>query len=136
MAGCGLRIRPLIHVQSGFNPAPVNTTSAGLVCSSYEQILQLRFIADEPFALVFDSNGIILRITKLKEHTPVAYTVLGWKVPDIHAAMKELAERDVSFERFPGMPQNDEGIMTFPDGAHVAWFKDPDGNLLSLTQLL
>ena len=101
----------------------------------YEHVLGLRLVADDPFALVFDANGTILRIAKVPQLAPAPYTVLGWMVPDIIAAVIALTRKAVSFERYPGLAQDDLGVCTFPDAAKVAWFKDPDGNTLSLTQL-
>lgn len=101
----------------------------------YESVLGLGFVADEAFALVFDNAGTMLRIQKVGDLTPHPFTALGWQVHDIAAAVAELAGRGVRFERFPGMPQDDHGIWAAPDGALVAWFKDPDGNVLSVTQL-
>jgi catechol 2,3-dioxygenase-like lactoylglutathione lyase family enzyme len=101
----------------------------------YEETLGLRFVGDEPFALVFDANGTMFRVQKVQELAPANHTVLGWRVKDIHAEIKELAGRGVHFERFPGLTQDKLGVWTTPSGAKVAWFKDPDGNILSLTQL-
>jgi catechol 2,3-dioxygenase-like lactoylglutathione lyase family enzyme len=101
----------------------------------YEGVLGLRLVADEPFALVFDAHGTTLRVTKVQELAPARHSVLGWLVPDIAAAVDQLAERGVAFERYPGLPQDDRGVCTFPGGGSVAWFKDPDGNTLSLTQM-
>jgi catechol 2,3-dioxygenase-like lactoylglutathione lyase family enzyme len=100
----------------------------------YKDTLGLRFVSEDPFAVVFDANGITLRVAIVQEIVVAPYTVLGWEVPDITAAAKDLAKAGVHFERF-GMPQDDLGIWTSPSGARVAWFKDPDGNLLSITQL-
>ena len=100
----------------------------------YENVLGLHFVADEPFALVFDANGITLRIAKVAELTPSPATTLGWVVHDIASMVKELTGKGVVFQRYDGPPQDDLGIATFPGGAKVAWFKDPDGNLLSLSQ--
>jgi catechol 2,3-dioxygenase-like lactoylglutathione lyase family enzyme len=100
----------------------------------YERMLGLKFIEDSPFALVFDAHGIMLRIQKLKELKPLACTALGWRVPDIRAAIETLAGRGVHFLLSVGVPQDDLGIWTTPDGTKVAWFKDPSGNILSLTQ--
>jgi catechol 2,3-dioxygenase-like lactoylglutathione lyase family enzyme len=112
----------------------VATTDAERAKSFYADILGLRFVADEPFALVFDSFGTLLRISKVPAFAPAPFTVLGWQVADLRAAVSALAGRGVRFERFEGFPQDDLGVCTFPDGARVAWFKDPDGNTLSLTQ--
>jgi catechol 2,3-dioxygenase-like lactoylglutathione lyase family enzyme len=100
----------------------------------YEGTLGLRLVADEHFALVFDLGGRMLRIAKAQELIPARHTVLGWKVDDIAAKVNELAKRGVIFERFEGMPQDELGIWVSPTGAKVAWFKDPIGNALSLTQ--
>jgi catechol 2,3-dioxygenase-like lactoylglutathione lyase family enzyme len=100
----------------------------------YRDVLGLRLIDDDPFGLVFDANGTMVRIFKVRELTPAPYTVLGWKVPEIQTAIAELSKRGVSFERYPGMPQDELGVWTTPEGHQVAWFKDPDGNTLSVTQ--
>jgi hypothetical protein len=87
-----------------------------------------------PFALVFDAHGIVLRVTIVKKLKPAGYTVLGWQVPRIKAAAKALTKAGVVFERFPGMQQDDLGIWSSPNGGRVAWFKDPDGNTLSVSE--
>jgi catechol 2,3-dioxygenase-like lactoylglutathione lyase family enzyme len=101
----------------------------------YERTLGLDFVADEPFALVFDLGSIMLRIQKVDTLTPPPQTSLGWEVADIGAAVTMLAERGVAFEHFDFLPQDERGIWTTPSGARIAWFKDPDGNTLSLTQM-
>lgn len=101
----------------------------------YGEILGLPLIEEQlPFALVFDAHGTMLRVTFVKQLQPAGYTVLGWEVPDVAAAAGALSARGVRFERYPGMSQDDLGIWTSPGGAKVAWFKDPDGNTLSLSQ--
>jgi len=100
----------------------------------YQDILKLKLTADEPFALVFDANGTMLRVSKVPELTPAPFTVLGWKVNDMAAEIRELKGRDVTFEFFKGLQQDDLAVWTSPSGAKVAWFKDPDGNMLSLTE--
>ncbi len=101
----------------------------------YRDSLGLRLISEEPpFALVFDANGIMLRLAMVKERPPVHGTVLGWNVTDIAATVTELNQAGVRFERFEGMQQDELGIWASPSGARVAWFKDPDGNILSLTE--
>ncbi len=112
----------------------VATTNPVRARAFYEQVLGLSFVADEPFALVFDANGTMLRVTKVQDLSPAAYTVLGWDVSHIRAEVEALTQRGVVFERYAGFPQDDLGIGAFPDGTRVAWFKDPDGNILSLTQ--
>ena len=101
----------------------------------YRDTLGLKLVMEEPpFALVFDANGIMLRLGMAKEIAPAHGTVLGWQVPEINATVKELAQAGVQFERYQGMDQDELGIWTSPTGAKVAWFKDPDGNILSLSE--
>ena len=100
----------------------------------YGEVLGLRLVADTPFALVFDAHGVTLRMQKVQELMPAQHTVLGWAVADIRGEVVRLSARGVTFERFPGMPQDHLGIWMSPDGQQVAWFKDPDGNILSLTE--
>ncbi|MGO8760018.1 MAG: VOC family protein [Terracidiphilus sp.] len=101
----------------------------------YRDTLGLSLISEEPpFALVFDANGIMIRLGMAKELPPAHGTVLGWQVRDIAAAVKELQQAGVRFERYDFMKQDDLGIWTAPTGARVAWFKDPDGNILSLSE--
>jgi catechol 2,3-dioxygenase-like lactoylglutathione lyase family enzyme len=114
----------------------VSTRNPSAARSFYEDALGLRLVADEPFALVFDVNERMLRIAQTDELTPAAHTVLGWEVEDIEAKIRDLRARGVAFLRFDGMPQDALGIWTSPSGAKVAWFKDPDGNNLSLTQFV
>jgi catechol 2,3-dioxygenase-like lactoylglutathione lyase family enzyme len=97
--------------------------------------LGLTMLSDDGFALVFDANGTMLRVTLVREVKPAGYTVLGWEVPDIAAAARDLGQSGVTLERFDGLEQDDVGIWTAPGGAaRVAWFKDPDGNVLSISQ--
>jgi catechol 2,3-dioxygenase-like lactoylglutathione lyase family enzyme len=101
----------------------------------YRDTLGLRLVSEEPpFALVFDANGIMLRLGMTKELPPAHGTVLGWQVPKITATVKNLGQDGVRFERFAGMNQDEHGIWTAPSGAKAAWFKDPDGNILSVTE--
>lgn len=110
------------------------TNDAEQAKTFYEHTLGLRLVADEPFALVFDANGVMLRIQKMDHAPAVQHTVLGWQVTDIRATVAALRDRGVAFERYPNMTQDDDGVWTSPAGAQVAWFRDPSGNLLSLTQ--
>src|SRR3954452_14684203 len=113
----------------------IATTDADRARAFYEDILGLRFIADDGFALVFDAKGTTLRIARVEAMKPHPFTSLGWDVEDISAAMQSLAAKGVAFEHY-GLPgQDDTGAWTPPGtSTRVAWFKDPDGNLLSLTQ--
>jgi len=87
-----------------------------------------------PFALVFDANGTMLRVQKVRALPPAAFTILGWEVRDLRRTIKGLHKNGVRFERYEGLPQDELGIWTTPDGSKVAWFRDPDGNILSLTE--
>jgi predicted enzyme related to lactoylglutathione lyase len=89
---------------------------------------------EPPFAVVFEANGIMLRLVMAKERPATRGTVLGWQVPDIAATVKELQAAGVEFERYDFMKQDELGIWTTPTGSKVAWFKDPDGNVLSLSE--
>jgi catechol 2,3-dioxygenase-like lactoylglutathione lyase family enzyme len=102
----------------------------------YENVLGLRLVEDEkPFALVFDANGTMLRVTPVGEHKPAPFTVLGWEVESIEHVVEQLTAAGVEFLRYPGINDTDPlGIWTAPGGARVAWFHDPDNNVLSLTQ--
>jgi catechol 2,3-dioxygenase-like lactoylglutathione lyase family enzyme len=100
----------------------------------YGDALGLELRDEAPFALVADINGTTLRITRVDEPARVAYTVLGWDVSDIAATIDALRIRGVSFTRYDGMAQDERGVWTAPGGAQVAWFTDPDGNNLSLTE--
>lgn len=100
----------------------------------YEAVLGLTFVADEELALVFDLNGTMLRIAKVERFKPAHFTVLGLQVEAIEAELDKLLDEGIETERYQGFAQDDRGITTFADGTRVAWFKDPDGNLLSLAQ--
>ena len=100
----------------------------------YEGVLGLRFVKDDGFALVLDANGIMVRAAKMKEFVPEQFTILGWQVSDIETTVRELGKKGVQFEVFGFAQQNELGIWTSPSGAKVAWFKDPDGNVLSVTE--
>jgi catechol 2,3-dioxygenase-like lactoylglutathione lyase family enzyme len=100
----------------------------------YRDTLGLPLLSEDEFALVFDATGTMLRVTRVQELTAAKYTVLGWQVRDIVQTAKDLQRAHVSLERYPGMQQDEFGIWNSPSGARVAWFKDPDGNTLSVTQ--
>jgi catechol 2,3-dioxygenase-like lactoylglutathione lyase family enzyme len=101
----------------------------------YCDTLGLPLVSEQmPFALVFDAHGTMLRVTIVKEVVTAGYTVLGWQVPSIVAAANALSQAGVRFERYSGMQQDELGIWSSPSGASVAWFKDPDGNTLSISQ--
>jgi len=100
----------------------------------YEAVLGLSVAETSPYAFALRTGGTTLRLTKVDELRPQPFTVLGWAVPAIHEAVAELAGRGVEFTRYDGMGQDPDGVWTAPGGAMVAWFSDPDGNTLSLTQ--
>src|SRR5689334_19705776 len=113
----------------------IATSDAVRARAFYEDTLGLRIVSDTPFALVADANGTTLRIQKVATFKPHPFTALGWNVSDIIATMAALRARHVVFERYEFIPQDAHGVWTTPDGSKVAWFKDPDGNTLSLTEL-
>jgi catechol 2,3-dioxygenase-like lactoylglutathione lyase family enzyme len=103
----------------------------------YEKTLGLSFVSDDQFALVFDANGVTVRVVDVSTvpgFEPLPFTILGWSVRDIVKTVKGLGKKGVKFERYPGMQQDQNGVWTSPSGAKVAWFKDPDGNVLSVTE--
>ncbi len=110
------------------------TTDLDRARAFYGDTLGLELVTRDGFACQFDAHGTPLRVTLVDALTPAPGTVLGWLVPDIHATVRALADRGVTFARYDGMGQDDDGVWTAPSGDHVAWFHDPDGNTLSLTQ--
>ena len=114
----------------------IPTTDPAKARAFYESVLGLRLVSDQlPFALVFDANGTMLRVTKVAEHHAQPFTVLGWEVESIEGALEQLTAAGVEFLRYPGL--NDSGplpIWSSPSGARIAWFHDPENNVLSLTE--
>lgn len=110
------------------------TDDAEAAQAFYGGILGFSLRADTPFALIYDAAGHPLHVQKVRAWTPPEATVLGWTVDDLRATMAALRGRGATFARFEGLPQDDDGVWTTPDGAAVAWMRDPAGNLLSLTQ--
>ena len=102
--------------------------------SFYEGALGLRFISDLPYAMVYDVNGIMLRVQKVDEVVAVPYTSLGFAVDNIEDTVTSLTTRGIVFEQYDFLQQDTSGIWNTPDGARVAWCKDPDGNVVSVTQ--
>jgi catechol 2,3-dioxygenase-like lactoylglutathione lyase family enzyme len=103
----------------------------------YETKVGLRFISEDQFAIVFQSGANRIRISRTGSFTPAPFTILGWESSDIEQDVRDMSARGVTFERYDYMgPQDELGIWTTPDGAKVAWFKDPDGNTLSIGQLV
>jgi catechol 2,3-dioxygenase-like lactoylglutathione lyase family enzyme len=131
-------------IAGGENAMAVLTRMIGLLVTNdserattfYRDVLGFPVIGDDEYAVVFDANGTMLRVNKGRDFKPAQGTVLGWEVEDIHAAVRELASRGVHFEQFnlPFLKQDELGVWTPPNGDRVAWFKDPDGNVLSISQ--
>lgn len=113
----------------GFVPC----TDSARARAFYEDTLGMALRKDDGFALVFGVGDRMLRVVKVGEFTPQPFTVLGWDVPDIAAAVAELAAKGIEFLRFPHFDQDADGIWTAPSGDKVAWFHDPDGNVLSVS---
>ncbi len=122
-----LKSRPIV--------AFVATTDPKRAKPFYAKTLGLRLVSEDGFALAFDAGGTMLRVAIVKTLQPAGYTILGWIVPNIAKAVRDLVKRGVIFQRYEGMPQDDLGIWSSPSGARVAWFTDPDSNTLSLTEL-
>ena len=112
----------------------VPTTKPKEAKSFYRDILGLTLLSEDNYALEFDANGTLLRVTIVPELTPHPFTILGWNVDDIAAVIKQLNKKKVIFERYDFLKQDNLGVWASPNGSKVAWFKDPDGNILSLTE--
>jgi catechol 2,3-dioxygenase-like lactoylglutathione lyase family enzyme len=123
---------PVLNQLIGF----LNTNDPERAKRFYGEVLGFRLISDDNFAVSFDANGTMIRINKAKNFQPAVGTVLGWEVADIHAAIRELSAKGVHFEQFnlPFMKQDEHGVWTPPNGDQVAWFKDPDGNVLGISK--
>jgi catechol 2,3-dioxygenase-like lactoylglutathione lyase family enzyme len=121
------------HTPIAFIP----TANAAAARTFYEQTLGLTFVSDDNFALVFrvGPTQTMLRIVRTQEDcfTPAAFTIFGWEVDDIDATVAELTGKGIEFLRYGFFPQEPNGVWLAPGGAAVAWFKDPDGNTLSLS---
>jgi catechol 2,3-dioxygenase-like lactoylglutathione lyase family enzyme len=113
----------------------VGVSNADKARAFYRDTLGLSLISEDGFALAFDVNGVMLRVTLVNEVRPQPYTVLGWQVRDATATARALAKAGVPLERYAHVPQDDDGIWTAPGGTKIAWFKDPDGNILSIAQM-
>ncbi len=100
----------------------------------YQDILGLKLLSEDKYALEFDANGTLLRVTRVNELKPHPFTVLGWDVDDISTTIKSLNKKGIVCEKYDFLEQDNLGVWTAPGGAKVAWFKDPDGNVLSLSE--
>ena len=112
----------------------VHTTDISRARSFYVDVLELEFVEESPFALVVLAGGTMIRVTPVESAAASPHTVLGWAVPDLPTVLAGLMSRGVVPLRFEGMNQDALGVWQSPSAARVAWFADPDGNTLSLTQ--
>ena len=122
----------VLHNMIGF----LVTTDINKSKAFFGETLEFPLIDEDVHGLTFDANGTRLRLVKAEKFTPAQGTVLGWSVLDIHAAVRELSTHGVRFEQYhlPYMKQDVHGVWDAPGGARVAWFKDPEGNVLSVSQ--
>ena len=112
----------------------VPTINPGLAKKFYGSVLGLKLLSEDSYAMEFYAHGTILRITTVEKLSPHPFTVLGWDVDNITSVVQSLAQKGVAFEKYNFFEQDNLGVWTSPSGAKVAWFKDLDGNLLSLTE--
>jgi len=114
--------------------ALVGTARPDAAKEFYHKTLGLTLETEDQFALTFTIRGGVLRISKVPTVAPSPYAVAGFVVEDVEAAAAELVLKGVRMERFPFLMQDPQGVWTAPDGSKVAWFRDPDLNLLSISQ--
>lgn len=100
----------------------------------YEGKLGMEFVSLDQFALVMRAGANMIRIVKMPNYTPLQGTILGWAVPDAMAAAAWLKSRGVELEKYPFVKDQETGIWEAPGGSKVGWFKDPDGNILSISE--
>ncbi|HTF64350.1 MAG TPA: VOC family protein [Edaphobacter sp.] len=114
----------------------IPTIDADHARSFYVDTLGLTFVSDDPFAITIRSGKTDIRISRVESFNPSPHTILGWKVKDIETTAHQFSAAGITFERYPFLEQDANGIWAAPDGAaKVAWFKDPDGNVLSIAQM-
>lgn len=102
----------------------------------YRDTLGLPVAHEDNLASVFNSGGITLRVSTVRDFTPHEHTILGFIVPDVKATVRALREKGVTFNTYEGFQQDELGILAVPGGSvRVAWFQDPDGNVLSVTNV-
>ena len=110
------------------------TTDGKRARAFYEGMLELEFISEDEFAIVYDANGVSLRIQKVGQIRPQPFTILGWSVSSIDRTVSQLVAKGAVFQRYASLEQDSLGIWRSPSGARIAWLKDPDGNVISLTE--
>lgn len=114
----------------------VSTVDLAKARAFYEAVLGLPMVDEDVYACVFDAHGTMLRVTAVAEVVLPGYTVLGWRVDDISETVTRLDSLGIESARYNGMEQDAQGVWTTPNGDRIAWFTDPDGNILSLTQFI
>jgi predicted enzyme related to lactoylglutathione lyase len=112
----------------------VPTTMPDKAKTFYQELLGLELLAEDEYALEFNANGVLLRVITVPVLKPQEFTILGWNVSDISSMIRSMNNKGVYCEKYHFLIQNDLGIWTSPGGSRVAWFKDPDGNVLSLKE--
>jgi predicted enzyme related to lactoylglutathione lyase len=110
------------------------TTNGARAAEFYGNVLGLTIRSEDAFAISIDAAGTELRLQKVEHFKPQRFTVLGWQVKNVQKILERLADRGVSLERYSWLEQDEAGVWIAPSGARVAWFKDPDGNILSVAQ--
>lgn len=110
------------------------TTDADRAIDFYTKVLGLTVRYVDDYAVSLDCDGVELRLQRVERFSPQAFTSLGWQVDDVAAVLDTLARHGVTAERYPWLEQDADGVWHAPSGARVAWFKDPDGALLSVAQ--
>jgi catechol 2,3-dioxygenase-like lactoylglutathione lyase family enzyme len=112
----------------------IPTVNAEKAKSFYRDALELKLVSEDNYALEFDSNGTRLRITIVEKFKPHSFTVLGWDVDNIESIIESLNKKGIYCEKYDFLEQDESGIWTAPGGTKVAWFKDPDDNILSISE--
>jgi predicted enzyme related to lactoylglutathione lyase len=113
----------------------VPTIKAAEAKNFYKDILGLELLSEDDYALEFNANGVLLRMIIVPQLTPQPFTVLGWNIENISGMIESLNAKGIICEKYDFLEQDVSGIWTSPNGSKVAWFKDPDGNILSLSEL-
>jgi len=121
-------------LENGSLIAFLATTRPAECRSFFEEKLGLIYQGETPHSLIFDANGTMLRIDKVERHVPASNPAVGWEVSNIVNTARGLTEKGVPMLTVPGRTQDSDGIWARPDGTLMAWFKDPDGNILSLSE--
>jgi catechol 2,3-dioxygenase-like lactoylglutathione lyase family enzyme len=100
----------------------------------YVGLLDLTLVNEDNFALEVASGSTHIRITRVEAFTPFPFTLLGWRVEEIVSTVRDLTAKGIHFERYSFLQQDEDAIWAAPGGTKVAWFRDPEGNILSLSQ--